>query len=158
MSDEKYSSKRRRKYRPKSLKPRNSTQSANAKEENNFASMAVSNVKFSKTEDSLTNRNTPDSSNFLNSSGMSQLQKFMNATDSDTVPIDAVRRKASNLLRNKYKLLRNVNRLTPVMNLNGKRLNSPETSQTSNINDIENEIDNLFKYAFRPFICSENLF
>jgi hypothetical protein len=74
---------------------------------------------------------------------MSQLQKYMNATENDTIPIDATRKKATNLLRNKYKLIRNANRLVPLVNLNGKRLGS--TSESNQLNDIENEIDNLFK-------------
>ena len=161
MSDQKYLNKRRyKKLRSKgSVLTKSSAHSNQRKEsflmeksDNNNNKNANANVntnsnttaciKFSQTYDSITNRNTPESSSFLNSSGISQLQKYMNATENDTIPIDASRKKASNLLRNKYKLIRNANRLVPLVNLNGKRLGSPESNQ---LNEIENEIENLFK-------------
>jgi hypothetical protein len=159
MSDQKYLNKRRyKKFRSKgSVNTKSSAHSNQRKEsflmekpDSNSNSNANANtnsnttacIKFSQTYDSITNRNTPESSSFLNSSGISQLQKYMNATENDTIPIDASRKKASNLLRNKYKLIRNANRLVPLVNLNGKRLGSPESNQ---LNEIENEIENLFK-------------
>ena len=152
MSDQKYFNKRRhKKLRSKgSVVTKTSTQSNQRKDsflidktDNNNNNNTTPSIKFSQTYDSIINRNTPDSSGFLNSSGMSQLQKYMNATENDTIPIDATRKKATNLLRNKYKLIRNANRLVPLVNLNGKRLGS--TSESNQLNDIENEIDNLFK-------------
>jgi hypothetical protein len=154
MSDQKYFNKRRHK-KPRSkgsVVTKTSTHSNQRKDSfllektdnnNNNNNNTTPSIKFSQTYDSIINRNTPDSSGFLNSSGMSQLQKYMNATENDTIPIDATRKKATNLLRNKYKLIRNANRLVPLVNLNGKRLGS--TSESNQLNDIENEIDNLFK-------------
>ena len=103
-------------------------------------------IHFSITTDSMSRTaaaatvHTPDSNILLNSSSRSQLQKYLNV-DTDTVPIDALRKKAQ--IRNKYKMIRNANRLTPVMNINGKRLSSE--SKQSNMNELEGELDILLK-------------
>lgn len=141
MSDLKYFNKRKHR-KTKSRIFKSSINSGHSKApENTENSNTLPAIQFSQTDDSITNRNTPDSYNFLNSSGISQLQRYMNANEIDTIPIDASRKKISGLLRNKYKLIRNANRLAPALNINGKRLNSPD----SNLNDLEYEVDNLIK-------------